>query len=835
MFTISRVGHTLELAATDSELASADQVVIEVSESDRVTRGLIAYYPMTEGGGDVVRDQSGFDVPLDLQISGEVMWLPSGNGVQISRNDGRLLSGTATKLHQTLTTTNEFSLESWTKAVNLTQTGPARVISYSDDAHNRNVTLGQQQTEARIRLRTTETEMNGMPEIIDPSGFSTNVQHHLVTYDGSTLKFFRDGVMVLSEHRAGDLSNWDAGYALVLGNERTVRRTWEGEMYAAAVYDRALSDPEVVRNFQVGHELLSGGNPVANSAPQVSAGDDRSTTQPRDTIFLNGAAADDGLPADTLIVGWTQLAGPATAVFANPDVLSSAVTFPAPGDYDLRLSVGDGEFTITDDVRVQVIDAGVPRLLEQSTWGATKQDLSLLQAIGPEQYLQQQFNATPSNIPDFSSSSASGLQSLFFYNAIVGQDQLRQRMAFALHQTLVTTGGAVSKSYQLVPYWRILNQHALGNYRDLLEDIALSPTMGDFLDNVNNAADFTGTNPPNENFGREVMQLMTVGPCILSIDGMCQRDAQGVPIVPYSEDTVLGLTRVLTGWTYPTRPGETPRWRNPSHYVGPMIPFDEFHDPGEKELMNGFIIPPGQTARQDMEMALDHLFNHPNVGPFISRALIQRLVTSNPSNAYVGAVSQVFNDNGLGVRGDLQAVAHAILLHPEAQQAPGPLSGKLRPPVVYATTILRNFGASVPIDNGLRSRTTGMGQNPLLPPSVFSYFSPFYRIPGTGGVVGPEFQIHTISNALNRANFIYRVVNNSVGEGVSIDMSRFTALVSDPTGLIDEIDATLFQGRMPAEVRTAILNQVGAGGREDRVAKNALYVALTASAYQVQQ
>ncbi len=215
--------------------------------------------------------------------------------------------------------------------------------------------------------------------------------------------------------------------------------------------------------------------------------------------------------------------------------------------------------------------------------------------------------------------------------------------------------------------------------------------------------------------------------------------------------------------------------------------------------------------------------------------MIQRLVTSNPSNAYVGAVSQVFNDNGLGVRGDLQAVAHAILLHPEAQQAPGPLSGKLRPPVVYATTILRNFGASVPIDNGLRSRTTGMGQNPLLPPSVFSYFSPFYRIPGTGGVVGPEFQIHTISNALNRANFIYRVVNNSVGEGVSVDMSRFTALVSDPTGLIDEIDATLFQGRMLAEVRTAILNQVGAGGREDRVAKNALYVALTASAYQVQQ
>ena len=182
-----------------------------------------------------------------------------------------------------------------------------------------------------------------------------------------------------------------------------------------------------------------------------------------------------------------------------------------------------------------------------------------------------------------------------------------------------------------------------------------------------------------------------------------------------------------------------------------------------------------------------------------------------------------------------KAVARAILLHPEAQLPSSAVGGHLRAPVLFATSVMRNLGASVPIDNRLRDRTTSMGQNPFFPPSVFSYFSPSYRIPGTGGVLGPEFQIHTISNALNRANFVYRVVRNRVGNGVSVDLSRFVPLVSEPERLIAEIDTTLFQGRMPAEVRTAILRQVGAGGREERVAQNALYVALTSSAYQVQQ
>ena len=161
------------------------------------------------------------------------------------------------------------------------------------------------------------------------------------------------------------------------------------------------------------------------------------------------------------------------------------------------------------------------------------------------------------------------------------------------------------------------------------------------------------------------------------------------------------------------------------------------------------------------------------------------------------------------------------------------MGGHLREPVLFATTILRNLGAAVPLDNRLRDRTGSMGQSPFFPPSVFSYFSPFYRIPGVG-VLGPEFQIHTISNAVNRANFVYRVVRNSVGNGVSVDLSRFVGLVEEPNRLLDEIDSTLFQGRMPDKVRQAIRKALAVGGRAERLAQNAVYIALTSSAYQVQ-
>ncbi|MCP5115453.1 MAG: DUF1800 domain-containing protein, partial [bacterium] len=437
--------------------------------------------------------------------------------------------------------------------------------------------------------------------------------------------------------------------------------------------------------------------------------------------------------------------------------------------------------------------------------------------------------------PDVSESSrsVSYLQNRFFTNAVHGEDQLRQRMSFALGQILVVSANTVGRASQMTPYLRILDQHAFGNYHDLLRDVTLSPTMGKFLDMVNNAkVEEDGSNPPNENYGRELLQLFAVGLDKLNQDGTPMLDTSGDPIPAYTEDTVGNLTLALTGWTYPTRPGKTLRWPNREHFVGPMIPVESKHDTSEKILMDGFRIPPGQTAREDLEMAVRHVFEHPNVGPFVCKQLIQHLVTSNPSPAYVARVAAAFNDNGSGVRGDLKAVARAILLDPEAAQVL-PHGGHLREPVLFTVALLRALGAQVNDENRLRYYTSAMGQNLFYPPSVFNYFSQFFRIPDVG-LLGPEFQIHTAARAIDRADFVYRVARDRLNDGAVVDLSRFEAVAGNPDQLVDAIDMALFQGRISPQLRQAILKAMQATDKAETRVQNAIYIAATASEYQVQ-
>ncbi len=823
--------YRLRLTANDGDQSSSDEVDVTLNESDRVTRGLVAYYPMTEMSGEVVHDRSGNGTPLDLAMDGEVNWLGGGNGVLLG-DRAKLVSGIASKLHQSLTTANAFTFESWGKALNTEQGGPARLMTYSLDPHNRNFTLGQQTTLAEIRLRTTASTENGHPYLKNEQGFTTALHHYLVSFDGRMLRFYRDGQLFQTEAREGDLSNWDPNYFFLIGNEHDGWRTWQGEVHQSAVYDRALSAPEVRRNFLVGSNIQDGGNPVANQAPEVGAGGDRTITLPKDTIPLAGFAADDGLPADTLGIEWSQISGPGTVVFSNATLLNSTATFPADGDYELRLTVNDGQFEVTDDVVIEVISGAIPRLLEQATWGPTNADMDYLRQVGIDQFIQEQINAIPSTYPDVETSSLTPVQAQFFLNAMYGPDQLRQRMAFALGQILVVSGNTVGKSYKMIPYLRILHQHALGNFEDLLLDVALSPTMGEFLDNVNNGYDPTGENPPNENFGREVLQLFSVGRKKLNIDGTPQTGTGGEPIEPYTEETVRELSRALTGWTYPPQLDKHGGWTNSPHFDGPMVPVEEKHDPGEKILMDGFVLPAGQPAQLDMYMAIEHIFSHPNVGPFICRNLIQHLVLSDPSPAYVARVATVFNDNGQGVRGDLAAVARAILIDPEAQASTAE-GGHLREPILFALTLMRNLEANVPIENRLRDRTRAMGQDLLFPPSVFNFYSPFFRIPDTG-VIAPEFQLHTSSNAINRANFVYKVVRNWIGGEVAVDFSRFESLAAQPEQLLDEIDWTLFQGRMSEKLRQTIIGAILVTDNTETRVQNAIFIAATSSEYQVQ-
>ena len=439
----------------------------------------------------------------------------------------------------------------------------------------------------------------------------------------------------------------------------------------------------------------------------------------------------------------------------------------------------------------------------------------------------------PSEFPDDDIGGLREEQDRFYAHAINNDDQLRQRMVFALSKIFVVSANAVGRRDQMVPYLRLLNEHAFGNVIDLLRDITLNPTMGEFLDMVNNAA-FSEENPipPNENYGRELLQLFTVGTVLLNQDGTPQLGADGEPIPSYTEEHVRQYTRALTGWTYPTYPQRTLRWTNQDHYAGPMEPYEEHHDRGEKFLLNGVVLPAGQSARQDVEGALRSLVDHPNIAPFLSKNLIQQLVTSDPSPGYVARVSAAFADNGSGERGDLKAVLTAILLDPEAQRsAPG--SGHLREPILYQTALLRGLDALATPNNGLAEHGRDLGQWVFYPPSVFSYFSPDYRIPGSGALA-PEFQIHTKASALARADFAYEAARDRVGYGVSIELRRLMAVAEDIERLCDEIDASLFAGRMTNEVREAVRLAAEAGETIQERVRNAVFVAATSAELQVQ-
>ena len=480
-------------------------------------------------------------------------------------------------------------------------------------------------------------------------------------------------------------------------------------------------------------------------------------------------------------------------------------------------------------------DAEAIRFLEQSTWGPTPASIARLKTLGKDDFLTEQFAAVPSTYPDpvDDSSSLGPLQDKFFFNAFQGQDQLRQRVAFALSQLFVVSANAVGRDDQMIPYQRIFLGNAFGNFRFLMEAVTLSPTMGKFLDMVNNDKTEPGSGlNPNENYSREILQLFTLGTTTLNIDGSDQM-VNGQPVPPYDQGVIVNLSRVFTGWTYPAESGNQSKWRNSEHFDGPMEAFDDHHDMGTKVLMNGFTIPGGQSAQVDLAAALDHIFAHPNVGPFVATRLIRNLVTSNPSPAYISRVATIFNADQNGVRGNLESVVRAILLDPEAMTVAAN-GGHLREPILFGIALLRALNADVQLDNPLYSRIRDMGQSLFSPPSVFNYFSPLYKIPGTS-LFGPEYQIHTLSSAIARANFVDRVVDNNLGGGVSIDLAPFIAVAANDGQLIAEVERTLLHDNLSAAERSRIIAALSnASSNLTTRARLVLYLVATSARYQVQ-
>jgi len=481
------------------------------------------------------------------------------------------------------------------------------------------------------------------------------------------------------------------------------------------------------------------------------------------------------------------------------------------------------------------------RFLEQATWGPEGQDLINLQQQGFQPWLTAQQAAKESKFPSPPAGAPKDFaQSTFMYNAINGPDQLRQRVAFALGQIMVISEDKIPLA-GMMPYLQLLQDNAFGNYRTLLQAVTLSPSMGRYLDMVDSSKPnaVKGT-LPNENYAREFMQLFTIGTVELNQDGTRTLDPQSNTIPLYGESDIQNLARVFTGWTFPPTPGAAAAKKlvNPVNYVGQMVPVEAIHDTDPKTFL-GTTLPAGQTAEKDLSQALDVVFNHPNVAPFVSIRLIQHLVTSNPSPAYVKRIAAVFANNGAGKRGDLWAVTKAILTDPEARQGDiaanaSATGGHLREPVLYATAMLRALGASVSSTNQLAEKIAIMGQTLLKPPSVFNYYSPFYRIPG-GAAAGPEFQLFSTGTALLRADFAAEVLLSKLGAGTTVNATPFVQLAADPGALMDAVNNAFMGGQMPSAMRSTIMTAIAAAGDPATIAYDAGYLTASSGLFQVEQ
>ncbi len=526
-------------------------------------------------------------------------------------------------------------------------------------------------------------------------------------------------------------------------------------------------------------------------------------------------------------------------------------------------------------------DAGdAAAFLQRATFGATAAEVARVQAIGFGAWIDEQM-ALPAtwHQPQLAAYAQLGQgqrQLVWWATAFSAPDQLRQRMAFALSQILVVSdlnGDLEGQPLALAAYYDLLLQHAFGNYRDLLEQVTLTPVMGHYLSMFRSTRDLVAGIEPDENYAREIMQLFSIGLIELNPDGTPRLDGLGQTIPTYDQTHIVGLAEAFTGWNFAGADGgdgdcEPWEWRWPeSNWLAPLAPCPvtdpnegqpaDYHVTAAKTIVGNVVLPAGQTARQDLTMALDTLFAHPNVGPFLSYRLIQRLVKSNPSPAYVARVATVFDDNGAGVRGDLGATLRAILTDHEAldlYQTGG--HGKLREPLLQLTQFYRVYQATInPAfvadpdccwPGALYQPEAWFGQGALRSPSVFNFFKPDYAQPGpieNSGLVSPEFQIATETQVVNIANLYFAMLIWSPPPDYPwmtqyrIQIDGLRALAGDSNALVDRIDSDLFYRRMDPLARQIIVNridQIPSGNIDQRVGE-ALYYALTSPQAMVQR
>ena len=513
------------------------------------------------------------------------------------------------------------------------------------------------------------------------------------------------------------------------------------------------------------------------------------------------------------------------------------------------------------------------RFLAQATFGGDLAMIDAVEAAGPEAWLDAQMDlpADPflPQIFDLADDNPDDGETFFLFDWVwwrqvfTAPDVVRQRVAFALSQIFVTSRLADElwdPAWANGAFWDILADNAFGNFRDLLLQVALQPSMGIYLSHLHNRRSDPSLNRfPDENFAREVMQLFTIGLFELNPDGTRRLDGNGQPIPTYGNAEITEMAKIFTGLTLTPEDGEPvifgEEWETLER---PMIMYEPEHEPGPKTLLGGFVVPAGQTGMEDIEMAIDHLFNHPNVGPFIGTHLIKFLVTSNPSPAYVARVTAAFDDNGSGVRGDMKAVLRAVLLDTEARdpaKIQDPHFGKVREPLVrwvqlgrafHATSEtgqFRYFGGHEPGEPEPNAESVFMAQYPLFSPSVFNFFSPTHQPAGPladADLNAPEMEIIHAFTSIATVNAIDRAVIEgeyleSDHDFVELDLeTEFDLADNDPELLLDHLDLLLTYGTLSSGTRAIIRGAIlPLGDEPEEQVVLALYLMMNCPEYAV--
>lgn len=563
-------------------------------------------------------------------------------------------------------------------------------------------------------------------------------------------------------------------------------------------------------------------------------------------------------------------------------ILRTTVLFLKVALLSLLLAACGIKVTTSSDV-ISPSESQASRILTQATFGATAEEIKRLETIGTSAWFNDQFarpqklhfaymNQVQNQLAAGQNISQNNFFESFWQQAITGDDQLRQRVTYALSQILVISfqnDTLASMPRGVANYYDTLAAHAFGNYRDLLEAITLHPMMGNYLSALRNQKT-VGARVPDENYAREIMQLFTIGLVKLNLDGTTTNEAT------YNNTDIQGLAKVFTGWSWAGADKSDRRFfgndtptPDPARDWKQMQNYPQFHETFDvdptatpksvllSDVVNGRTIPQNTTGEASLQIALDALFNHPNVGPFIGRQLIQRLVTSNPSPAYISRVSAAFNNNGQSVRGDMKAVIKAILLDPEALDPTtqpnydANKAGKLREPVIRLANWGRAFKVSSSSGRFLQSGNTdntlnSLGQTAMRSPSVFNFFRPDYQPPNTGLSIAqlnaPEMQITEETSVVGYLNFMRDVIPN--GSGISRDIKANYAtelqLAGTPTLLLDRVNLLLMQNQMSDSLREKILAAINsvpnvtAANSANRVYL-AIYLTMASPEYLVQK